>query len=211
MAGTAVKIKESYNGLDPATIFQVDPATKTLTPFSSGQAYTDAGYQFGQEKLANPADYAGFNVGNPIAPRAAQLDAVKTDLNKFQDSLFGADATDPNKRRASAVDEQITQSLADAEAERKQFEELRTKYNSLDNVSLFDEYNKLRDAQGVGQTEKDLTTTRDAERNLPDELRTVSGNAAPIPESVYQANLAEKQKPLLLKEQTLSDRLTLAN
>lgn len=205
---TTVKFAQSYNGYDPATIFQVDPTTKTLSPFSSGQALTDAGFQFGQEAAGDPNAFAGFNVGTPIQSKATQLDGVKSDLNSFQNSLFGDQAS--NQRQASQIDQQISDSVAESDTESKQFAALRDSLNSQDNVSLEDEFKTLSDQQGVSGLNSDLATTKDAERNLEGDYRTVSGDAGIEPESVFQANLAQKQKPLLLKEQTLTDRLSAA-
>lgn len=63
----AVKFNQSYAGYDPATIFEVDKTTKTLSPYSSGEAYTGKGYKFGQESVVKDnAIYGGYRIGAPI-------------------------------------------------------------------------------------------------------------------------------------------------
>lgn len=210
-----VRVPTGYGGKDPATIFAQDDNTKTLRAIAAGDILTGAGYQFGQEKVVAPTALTGYSLGPDITSvdqlnPAASLDSLKTDLNSYQNELFNS-APVAGQRQASQLTDEIAKSLADAEAERKSFQDLRTKYNSLDTFSLFDEYNKLRESQGVPQAEKDLLATRDAERNLETDLRGASGNAAPVTEALFQANLAERQRPLLLKESTLNDRLALAS
>src|ERR1051326_7100542 len=84
---SVVRFNQSYNGYDPKTVFSVNPQTKTLSPITSGSAYTGAGYQFGQETVGNPGDFAGFSVGAPINS-AGDLASVKAQLNAFQNQTF---------------------------------------------------------------------------------------------------------------------------
>ena len=55
-----VRFQEGYKGLDPNTIYEV--GQDSLTPFSSADAYKGKGYQFGQERLADTAQYANFSI-----------------------------------------------------------------------------------------------------------------------------------------------------
>jgi hypothetical protein len=191
-------------------VYLADSGSKTLQPFSSGDALTEQGYNFGQVQNADPNAFGAYSLGGAINSKADALNGVKNDLNSFQDSLYNADGAS-NKRQASQLDDSINQALSQQADAEKQFNDLRTQFNSQDNFSLSDALAQLEKDQGVAGINSDLVTTREAERNLEGDLRGVSGNAGVLPESVFQANLAQKQQPLLLKEQTLTDRLAAAN
>lgn len=140
--------------------------------------------------------------GTPIN-RSAALDAIRTDLNNTQNDLFTAGG-DASKRASTSIQDNIDKAAKDAAA-------AKDAYDKLNVVSRLDEYNRLRTEKGVPQTEADLLATKDAERNLEGDLRGASGNAGTLTEGLFQQNLAERQRPLLLKEQTLNDRLSLSN
>lgn len=200
---TPIRFKQAYGSYDPSTIFAADEASKTLRPFSSGEAYTGSGFTFGQEQTADPGQYAGYSVGAPI-DRAAVLGDIKKDLNDFQSGLFSEGAGSGSKRLATTLQDQITKAAADADSKKQA-------YDTLNTLSRLDEYNRLRKERQVGQTETDLISVRDAERNLERDNRAVSGNVGVMTETQLAADTAQKQIPLMLKEQTLNDRLALDN
>lgn len=205
-----VRFNTPYGNYDPKTIFSADEATKTLRPISSAEAYLGAGNQFGQETVADPAAFQGYSVGAPIT-RADELAAVKNDLNKFQSDTFNAAPETVAMRQSSVIDKQITDAQAQYDAELKTFNEQRQKYNALDNVDLFGEFQKLRESQGVPALEKSYLDTSAARNNLPYTERAGSGNAGVMTENQLGANIQQKDIPLGIQESNLLERMKLAN
>jgi hypothetical protein len=72
----ATKFNTSFQGYDPATIYEVNQANKTLSPYTSGQAYTGAGYQFGQESLGDINAYSSYKVGSPVVYTPPQTNNI---------------------------------------------------------------------------------------------------------------------------------------
>src|SRR5436309_3498701 len=124
-----VRFSQSYNGYNPSTIFDVNQNTKTLTPYASGDLYQQAGYQFGQEQVGNPADYAGYNIGSPIT-RADQLAQIKNQLNQYQSDAFNT--PDPNTtRQSSSLTDSISKEQGNYDTYLSQFNDLSAKLKAL--------------------------------------------------------------------------------
>lgn len=208
---TAIKFNTSYGGRDAATIYEVDQATKTLKPFGSGEAYTGAGYQFGQERVVtNPNEFAGYGVGDIINvnPRAQALDAIKGELNNFQNSTFAEESAP--KRASSSLADKIAaedQNISDALAE---FNNLKTRLGSLTAPNYQQEYTKLRGEAGIPELENDFANTQKNIRELPYVNRQNMGNAGVTTEGQLSADTAQKGIPLEIQEANLIDRLKLA-
>ena len=204
-----VRFSQSYNGYAPQTIFAADPNTKTLSPYDSGEAYTGAGYSFGQERVANPDEFAGFSVGAPIS-RNAQLASIKNDLNNFQQETFNSQQPDPNKRQSSVIQDNINtenKNLADALAE---FNTLKGKLTSLPAANYEQSYNDLRTKAGVPGLENEFTTNQKTIRELPYVNRQNFGNAGVATEGQLTDDTQQKGIPLEIQQANLIDRLKLA-
>lgn len=210
MAQAAIRFRNPYQNYSPNTLFKVDEQTKTLSPFSSGKAFTDAGFQFGQEQVIDdPNQFAGFSVGPIIGDRAAALSSVKTELNQFQNDQFGQEAAP--KRASSELQSRVKgeqQSLDEALAE---FRTLSEKYKALESPNYEQAFRDLRNEQGVPQLEKDFLDVRKTRRELPYTERSNTGNAGIATESQLQAQTAQKDIPLEIREGNLIDRLKLAS
>lgn len=201
----------------PTTTTAAPTTAAPTTPTTAPTYFRNASNDFVDATGSTVTDPSiRLNIGQSVGGDISKLPVyqpslanVKTSLNDFQTSQF-QDPQDSNKRLASTYDDEIAQTQKDAADEATQFQTLRDSLNSQDNVSLENEYKTLSTDQGVPGINSDLATTKDAERTLETGLRTVSGDAGIEPESVFQADLAQKQQPLLLKEQTLTDRLNAA-
>jgi murein DD-endopeptidase MepM/ murein hydrolase activator NlpD len=209
MAQQAIRFANSYQNYSPQTIFKVDPTTKTLSPFGSGEAYTEAGFQFGQERLVNdPNEFSGYNVGPIINARAAALGGVTDQLNQFQNEMFG-EQTAP-KRASSSLADQISaqdQNLAKAMEE---FNALRTRLTELQAPNYQQAYSELRNQQGIPQLEQDYLGVRQDRRELPYVQRANTGNAGVATESQLAGITQQADIPLEMREANLIDRLKLA-
>lgn len=204
-----VRFSQSYNGYDPKTIFYADQNSKTLIPFASGDAYTGSGYQFGQEQVANPADYAGYNVGSPIT-RADQLAQIKGQLNQFQNDTFNTgDATNP-VRKSSALEDSIAASQKAYDADLAEFGTLKTKLEALNAPNYEQTYNDLRQSQGIPSLEGNYAGVRQTRRDLPINERVNSGNAGVQTEGQLNDQTFQKDIPLGNQEANMLDRLKLA-
>lgn len=210
MAGTAVRFANPYQNYSASTIFDVDQATKTLKPFASGNAYTEAGYQFGQERLVNdPNEFAGYAIGPIINDRAAGLASVKNELNNFQNDTFNQTEAAP-KRASATLAERIdseTNSLNDALAE---FKTLSDQYKSLSSPNYEAAYNAKRLEAGIPGIENDYLNVRKDRRELPYTERAASGNAGVMTERQLNEQTYQKDIPLEAREANLLDRLKLA-
>lgn len=208
----AVRFNTSYQGYDPSTIFEVDQATKKLNPYGSGGAYTGRGNTFGQERLVtNLGEFAGYGVGDIInvTPRAQALDAIKGELNNFQNETFAEESAP--KRQSSTLAEKIAQedqNISDALAE---FNTLKTRLTSLQSPNYQQEYTKLRDEAGIPQLENDFANTQQNIRELPYVNRQQFGNAGVATEGQLSADTAQKGIPLEIQEANLINRLKLAS
>lgn len=207
---TPIRFKQAYGSYDPSTIFEADEASKTLRPFSSGEAYTGSGFTFGQEQTADPGQYAGHSVGAPI-DRAAALDAVKAELNQLQNDTFTQTTEAPAKRRASTIEDSIAQETESLNAAMTEFEELRKRMAGLTAPSYADEYTKLREQQGMPALEQDYVNVRKTRRELPYTERANTGNAGIATEGQLAAQTAQKDIPLEAEEANVIDRLKLAS
>jgi hypothetical protein len=199
---SAVRFSTPYQNYDPATVFQVDPTTKTLKPFSSQAQQSTAGFTPGQERLSNPNDFAGYSVAGSQAQGLAQ---VTQQLNDQQNADFGA--TTAPKRASSAVaydpDEELNTSLA-------KLSELTDKYNALQDPNYEQAYNDLRTQQGVPQLENDYANASQTLRELPYTERAQTGNAGLVTEGQLQDQTAQDTIPAEIKQANTLDRLQLA-
>jgi hypothetical protein len=201
-SASAVRFSTPYQNYDPATVFQVDPTTKTLKPFSSAAEYQAAGFKPGQERVSNPSDFAGYAVAGSQAQGLAQ---VTQQLNQMQNDEFGT--TTAPRRASSAVaydpDEELNKSLAE-------FNDLTQKYKTLQDPNYEQAYNDLRASQGVPQLEQDYANATQTQRELPYTERANTGNAGLVTESQLQDQTAQDAIPAEIKQANALDRLQLA-
>lgn len=205
-----IRFNTSYQGYDPKTIFAVDEQNKQLRPISSGEAFTGAGYQFGQEQVADPAAYSGYSIGSVIS-RADQLATLRDQLNNYQQQTFQEQSQPTATRQSSALQDNIAKTNADYEAELANYKTLVEKYNGLQVPNLSEQYTQLREQQGIPTMEQQLLDTRAERRALPYAERAATGNAGVTTESQLGATVEQKDIPLGIEEQNMIDRLKLAN
>lgn len=204
-----VRFNTPYQGYDPSTIYAANDATKTLSPISSDAVYTGAGYQNGQEQVADPSQYSAYQIGAPIT-RADQLSAIKDQLNSYQTQLYGQPEP-ANQRQSSSIADSINSSQDNYNTYLKEYNDLQTKLNQLNAPNYQDTYNQLRQAQGIPGFEQDYLNTRQNERTLPYTNRAASGNAGVETEAQLGNDTSQKLIPLGIQEQNVLDRLNLAN
>jgi len=205
-----VQFKTAFNNLAPETIYEPDPTTRTLRPYSSAEAYQGAGFKFGDQQQGDPSAFAGFTVGAPIRSRAEELAAVKEDLNTTQNQVFSEQSA-PAKRKSSSIQDQIESESAANSAAREEFDSLRKRLTELTAPSYADEYAKLRQSQGVPAIEGQFLDVRQTRRELPFTERANTGNAGIATESQLNAQTRQKDIPLEAREANLIDRLKLAS
>jgi hypothetical protein len=209
MKPQAVRFGSSYNGYDPSTIFRVDPTNKTLSPFGSGEAFTGAGFQFGQEQLVqDPNQFAGFAMGSPIQSQAQGLSQVTDQLNQFQQGMFGE--SQAPKRASATLEERIATADAGVDIGMTEFQKLRQRMEALKTPNYAQQFTDLRTQQGVPGLEKDYMGVRQNLRELPYTQRAQTGNAGVATEGQLQAQTAQNAIPLEIQEANLIDRLKLA-
>lgn len=172
MADT-IKFDSAYQGYDPQTIYKVDTASKTLNPFTSGDAYAKAGYSFGQESLADPNAYGGYKIGSPITLESLQATQALT--------VPTATPQADNLAPVTAEAQQTSKSLADYIKEVTPPESQTSKdYNAL-----LGDINTLLPGLGNRGAEQ---LAAEQQANLPELKQRLAGLNAQILAKVAEAN-----------------------
>jgi len=206
-----VRSKTPIPGYDPSTIFNVDPTTKSVRPYGSGDAFTEGGFKFGQEELVDSNYFQGFSFGPVInSVRSTGLNQVTQDLNKLQADTFASGA-EPSKRKSSALTDKIAEEESNLNTYLAEFNDLRKKLTDLQAPNYQQAFTDARTSQGVPQLEQDFLGVRQTRRELPFTERAATGNAAVATEGQLQEQTTQKDIPLEAREANLIDRLKLAS
>ena len=190
---------------------------QTQTEFYNKE--TNQGYSSASDLLRAVQPYAGnqvVNEGNVFnvlsqgyTPQAQALGQIKNDLNTFQQDTFNS-GNEPGKRAASSLGDQIGSEQGNYDTYFKEYNDLKTKLQGLQNPNYQDTYNQIRQTSGIIGTENDFANNQKSIRELPYVNRQNFGNAGVATEGQLGADTQQKGIPLEIQQANLLDRLKLA-